>query len=556
MGAVYESGGLILVSGGGVFALPASTPPVTGFNPPWPRVAAMRFQQNTYTTVPYFNDPAYISWINCRCLWGVGLNYTGNAPNSFGAGGKGSWVSARKASTLVPGGNRIVQYTEPMTYFGTNPTGGAVRTNVGQLYSYMDTNKTLYNTAYNAGTYPGTVLGNGTSGSSPIPYPNISTYGPNDTNGLKFEQFFANYSYQAFVQGTGTYALTPGDAASAFDGFYHDDIWYCPDRGGDGDINRDGTTDTGISTVYTNGTTGLPLMANNWRAGEALFYTQMETLMPGFYRMANADYASHLLNHGITNSAASIGAMNGILDAAQLQSYLGWGFTEGDTTFLNLVTGIQLYQNMLRSGGIPCIDISFLSGVGTPSFGSIATGAAPLTWSADAPATYTAAYVGMRYYSGLIFCISNGALMCEGTTTGGVSQSAVVDIDSNLQTYDEWGDFSQSGSCFCGFMGLPVNDATGAIQTAPKYVVGTGTGIQKGIWERRFYNATTNRFWRAVANSRGNGAVTYLPTDASGNRITLWKMRGTQNTAYNNATSFSSLAMADPDGGIFCESAT
>lgn len=511
------------------------------FNPPFPRLANMRFQQLNYTTVPYFNYPAYLAYIACRCIFGVGLNYTGNAANSFGSGGKGPWVAAAKAATLVPGGNRIVQYVEPMTYFGTNPTGASVRTNTGVLFSHIDANKWLYNTSYNAGTYPGTVLGNGTySGTStPIPYPNVSTYAPADSNGQQPEQFFAALSFQSLLSGTGPYAagFSPLDAASAFDGFYHDDIWYCPDRGGDGDIDRDGIIDTGISTVIATGSTGLLLKANNWRAGTAQFYSQMEVYKPGFYRVANADYADHLLNHGITNDPTTIGAMNQVLDAAQMQYFLGWGFTEGNATFANIIAGIQLYQNMLRPGGIPLVDIAFLGGAGTSTFGTTPVGAAPLTWSGQNPVTYTPAYQGARYYNSLIMCVSNGALMNDGLSTTGAT---VIDIDTNLATFDEWGDFSQTGNCSCGYLGYPVADSTGALQTAAKY--------GNGIWERRFHNATTNLFYRVVFNPRGNGAQTYNPG------VTLWKLNGTQNPAYNSNTSFTTLSMADTDGGVYCES--
>lgn len=517
-----------------------------GFNPAFPRLAAMRFQQSNYTTAPYFNYPPYLAWIACRCIVGVGLNYTGNATNSFGAGGKNAWVSAQKAATLVPGGNRILQYTEPMTYFGTNPTGNSVRTNVGVLFSHIDANKWLYNVSFNASSYPGQPLYNGSQNGVGIPFPNISTYSPADSNGQQPEQFFATYTYQALIAGAGAYAsgFTAQDAASSFDGTYHDDTWYTPDRPSttsDGDIDRDGTTDTGIAAVYTNTGSAIDIKANNWRAGQAQFYSTMETLKPNFFRMANVDYSLHLLNHGITNNPTLVGAMNQVLDAAQLQSYLGWGFTEGSSaTFATMVTGIQLMTNMCRTTGpqIACVDIAYLGGSGSSAFGTAPPGSAPLTWSGQEPVTYTPAYQGMRYYTSLILNVSNGAIMCDGTDTSG--SQIVIDIDQNLQTYDEWGDYSQSGSCTCGYLGYPAPDSTGAIQTAAKY--------GNGIWERRFYNPTTKLYYRVACNPRGNGPQTYNPG------ITLWKLNGTQNPTYNSNTSFTTLAMADTDGGIFCES--
>ena len=517
-----------------------------GFNPPFPRLASMRFQNATYNTQPYFNNPAQLSWLANRCIYGIGINYTGSSVAYFGSSGRNAWVVTQKAATNVAGGNRIVQYVDPMQYNGTNPTppaGGDA--SHGVLYSNIDANNWLYRSTYPSGT----PQENGS-----YYYANISTYTAANSSGQQYGGFFAQYFYQFFISGSGPYASpAPSvDAASSLDGVYLDDSWFTPLENGDVECN--GTTQS-VQTVVTNTGSGLSLVADNWRAGQAQFFTELEAQKPGLFRFSNTNYVSHLWQYNGYSTGTDptlVGSMNQVLDATELQFFFGDGYHEGSATFANIIAAYQFATAYCRASGpqIPILDIAFLSGVGTTAYGNSGNGipgSSATAWSANQPSAYTPAYQGMRYYTGLTLCAGNGAIMCDGY---------VAYSDINLQTYDEWGDYSQSGSCPCGFLGYPVNDSTGAIQTAPKYVTGSGTGVQRGIWERRFYNPNTNRYYRSVFNPRGNGAVVYNPTNSVGAGVTLWKLRGTQNSSYNNAASFTSLALADTDGGIFCESAT
>ena len=500
-----------------------SAPPPSGvFNPLSPRLFAARLQGSSGAHT--YQDAGYISWQKYLCLQAIGINYTGSSVTQFGASGRGAWVDARHADTLVPGGNQIVQYMDPMQYYGTNPTppGGSDSVH-GVLYSHIDSNNWLMRVTGTSGSLP-------QNGSAY--FANASTYCPNDSSGDNYESFCAKWVFQCFKQGSGSYqsGFVAADSAANIDGFYHDDLWYTTI--GNGSIGRDATTDS--SHVGTNSGSSADNRAKTWRAGTKRWFDQLEIDFPGNLRVANVNFASQILQFGVSsNDPTAVQPMDNVLDCPQLQFVFGWGFFEGSFGFSNITTMIQLYTNMCRAGiAMPLLDICFLSGVGSTTYGSAGNGipgSGPLTWTADQPATYTAAYVGMRYYTAWSQIVANAAIGCDGFTDN---------LDQNLQTFDEWGSYGSAGFP-PGFAGDLNHANSDPIQTAAKY--------GNGIWERRLYHPVTGKYGRWVMNPRGNGAQTYNPGR------TMYKGRGTQNAGYNNASSFATLSMASPDGGFFFE---
>lgn len=492
------------------------------WNPPSPRIWSVRFPNGgqTYQYTPFLN------WSKSNALTGIGVNYTGSAVAQFGGTGRGQYVDTMHSSTLVPGGCKVVQYIDPFQYDGTNPTPPAGGDTVhGVFYPHVDTNNWLLRVTGTSGSCP-------TNGSFYVP--NISTYAPADSAGDKLGAFSAKWWNQCFKQGSGPYqsGFAAADAAPNIDGPYGDDFWYTGGRVG-GSIARDGTTDS--PSVATNTGSSADVRANNWRAGCASFFNQITTDFPGALRVANADYAGHLQQYGTpTNDPTIVGAMNQVLDCPEAQFFFGWGFTEGGISFANMVKLYQLYTNMCRPGvAAPLLDIAFLSGVGTTAFGATGNGipgCCPLTWTSDQPASYSAAYIGARYYPAFTNIVGNGMIGCDGFTAA---------VNQSLQTFDEWGNFGSPGFA-PGFAGNLLHGNTDPIQTTAKY--------GNGIWERRVFNSTTGTYGRWVMNPRGNGPQTYNPG------VTLYKGVGTQNPSYNNGASFTTLAMSDPDGGFFFES--
>jgi hypothetical protein len=411
------------------------------------------------------------------------------------------------------------------------------------------------------------VYASGTSGTKilngSVNVPNITKYCPTDAQGLIFNQFGPSYVFDNLIMGSGTYAenssvgnfswgTNGADASIYWDGINWDDRWYT--MVGGGDIARTGSPNGSLyETVYYPpggvGATAAQQLADDWRAGEATAIEYFDSLraaagLAPSFRFCNFNGISMMFeyNGAITSTNPNVfGSLNQVFDSWLLQDFFGWGYLEGfygqnKNNVLNLL--IPAYT--LATAGLRGPQIAVLSADSVNANGSIAN-----TWTnADAATTTPAIGVGstggngIRYY--LAFTLmQSGALAWQQSIASDPSG-----YQGDLTTFDEMGNNGCS-NCPPGYLGYPDTSSAGNPQYTAKY--------SNGLFERRFYNSTTGRYWRVVMNPRGNGAQTYNPG------ITLYKFNGSSNNGYNNAiynngSSFTTQAMADPDGGMYCES--
>lgn len=493
----------------GLPILAGLNPPGT-FNPNYPRLAAGRLQASTGASALQYG-PAYTDWASYRCIQVLGLNYDGGAASGpgFPNSNRNQYVQTLKSTNKT--GGLVTQYQESSTV----PT-------VAQAWPAFDPYISAHNWyQYAAGT-SGTVVLNGS-----FKIPNESTYVPLDAAGHIEQEYRALYTYANLVSGSGALHSFASvlDAAPSIDGIYWDDTWYSPIQ--NCDPQRTGTTQA-MQSVCQNQGTAVENLAEQWRAGQKKKFDLLDILIPGNFHFANFNGVSILVEFGgaggVTTALANpqqwAGSFWQLFHGFEIQLFFGWGFFEGITPFATMMNCYQLAMAICRGPKLILLDI----GGGSTVNNLTADGRAPQTWSGQNAATFTAPYVGMRYYTAFT-AMGSGCLGCDGE---------INNTNNNLLRFDEWGD--NTAQYPSGFNGQPVDP----VQTAKKY--------SNGIWERRFFNPVSNQFFRAVMNPRGNGVQTYNPG------VTLFKMRGVQNPSYNNAASFTTLAMADPDGGIFCES--
>lgn len=504
--------GVKLASAAALAALAAGT--LTGgaasFNPNYPRLGAARLQASFGASALQYGT-AYTTWAAYLCLQVLGLNYDGGAASGpgFPSSNRNQYVQTLKSTNKTSG--KVLQYQESSTV----PTAA-------QSWPGFDAYIAARNWyQYAAGT-SGTVVLNGS-----FKIPNESTYVPLDASGHIEQEYRALYTHDNLVSGSGanhTFASAL-DAAPSIDGIYWDDTWYSPIQ--NCDPQRTGATQA-MQNVFENNGTTVQNLAEQWRAGQKRKFAILDILMPGNFHYANCNAVSILLEFGgqtgvdaaLANPQQWAGSFWQLLDGFEVQLFFGWGFFEGSTPFATMMKIYRLAMAICRGPKLVMLDI----GGGSTVNNLTADGKAPLTWSGQNAVTFTAPYVGMRYY--ITFTLmGSGVLDCDGE---------INSTNLNLLVFDEWG--NNTAQYPSGFEGQPVDP----VQTAAKY--------GNGIWERRFFNPVTGQFFRAVMNPRGNGAQTYNPG------VTLFKMRGVQNPSYNNAASFTTLVMADPDGGIFCES--
>jgi hypothetical protein len=473
------------------------------FNPAYPRNGSARITSSVGH--PIYNT-AFLNWAKTNQIFvTMGGNYVGSQP--------GTWPTTKDAyvqSLLAAGIPIVLQYFDPSIYNPSDPD--SIRPNWN---SHINNNNWELYLSGISGT-KASYIGNTATALNP----NWSEFVPNDTSGVagsstdKHGNFAAKWWKGQYYDGLGPYASpSPSQYCSAsLSGMYADDQWgmYWP-FATPADIQRAGTAAQFTSANYTGA------IGQSWRQGGVRMVNQILADIPGAFVFCNQNYVDRANAYGLSfTDPTQHKPINGVYHGMQLQRYLG-GSVEQFYPFANVMGGYQLLMALCKAPQLCMVDIAYLN----------ADGSGPLTWNANGtPATNTAPYVFMRYCTAFIL-MGTGFQSHDGFTQY---------TDQNLLNFDEWG--GNTAQYPKGFMGLPVG---GAIQTTAKY--------GNGIWEQRFFNASTGQFYRAVMNPRGNGAQTYNPG------VTLFKMRGPQNPIYNNANSFTTLAMASPDGGIFCESA-
>lgn len=478
---------------------------------------------------------------------------SGTSTTAYGTGGVNAYVNNRHASTQVPGGCKIINYVNPMSYQGTgvapyavgspplSTAGYVVIGYLGNRFSHIDGSNWLLRAAAPSGNpvQEGNTLD-----------PNISTYTATDSAGDHYGGFFAKWTLQNCKTGSGAYygisGYTPGiDNAINLDGMYSDETWYTVVFAGD--VALQGSTPSGIQHVATNTSAANDVIANNWRAGHAQVFARWKADFPAGLTMANANFGSQMLQFNPAGLATPsiVGAMYQVLDMTEQQFMFGWGFLEGNQNFATMMELYRFTEGYLNPAGpqIAWLDIAFLEGIGANAFGgpgSTSTngipGSAPLTWSDDQPTAYTAAYQGMRYITAFTL-MRNGGILCDGFSAGPFG---------GLFQYDEWGN---NGAVPCGYLGLPTNDATGAKQSAADPFIGSG------IWRRTFQLGST--IYHILMNPRGNGAkANVVLKNRTGTPITMHRLNGlssTQSATGNDGSAHTTFSFADPDGVIFHE---
>jgi hypothetical protein len=478
------------------------------YSPNYPRNSSARLQ-------PASANPAYgsvyLAWATSNQIFAaIGGNYVGAQP--------GFWPTTKDAfvQSMQAGGVELVnQYFDPS--ISSAPGTAGDNSSRPNYTTHISGNNWFLYLSGTSGTYASYI-----DNTAQAINPNWSEYVPTDSSGVagsstdKHGNFVAKWWQGQYYDGLGPYGSPDASqyCSTHLTGPYADDQWgFFWEYATPADISRSGSADTWDLANYTGA------IGQSWRTGAARMPNQFLTDIPGAFLFCNQSYINDLIGLGISFTGAETGVLsqvNQLWHGMELQRYLG-GTVDQYQNFATVMGGYQLAMRLCQAPKLVMVDIAYLQ----------ANGSGPQTWnsSTNEPATYTAAYVFMRYCTAFIL-MGTGMQSHDGFNDNS---------DQNLLAFDEWG--GNTAQYPKGWIGQRV----GGIQTTAAY--------GNGIWEARFYNSATNQYFRAVMNPRGNGAQTYNPG------VTLYKMRGPQNPSYNNAASFTTLAMADPDGGIFCESA-
>jgi hypothetical protein len=323
---------------------------------------------------------------------------------------------------------------------------------------------------------------------------NQTPWSPVDpTTGFTPFQAAATYSYNMFVAGT---AAHPRNAAPDMDGIYLDNVWYAPDA--NGDWNRDGTTD---SWQY-------PTIMNGYRTGNADFARETHTLGKMVIgNIGNWPLASSAANPATDPTA--IGPLYQQYDGGVDEAVLGasWSYE----TWAGFTVAEEHYQDLMEEVADPKLLIFDQEGLK-------ANGSDPYD---------TTPYRPMRY--GICWALMNDGYYDGETASGHIGPSYGTTV---------WFDEFDAGGLGQGYLGQPVTDWKGALQTQARWNYGP-----LGVWAREFEGGI------AIMNPKGNGPVTLTIQDLGGQ---IWKhFLGTQDPVTNNGQDVTdSITLADRDGVI------
>jgi hypothetical protein len=304
---------------------------------------------------------------------------------------------------------------------------------------------------------------------------NMTAASPRDpTTGLGPYGWGAKYSNDTFHLG-----LTAGvSACPSLDGFFLDDLGWTPQN--DADWLRNGTTQS-----QTDPTTQL-----NVRTGEKTFYDEMKAIFPSGVHMGNVS---------TWGGATSLSPLNGVLGGGMNEHVVGVS-QSNETAYLQYYVG-----NVMNALAAPKYMI--FSHDGVTATGSDAYGP---NWQA------------MRF--GL-----TAALMNNGYYYANTNSAVYDDSAANRLWFDEY----DGGGRGVGYLGQPLSNAAGAVQTA---------AWSNGVWKREFANGI------ALWNPKGNGAHS-VSLSGLGN---LKHFSGSQNPSLNNGSTVTngSVTLQDRDGLI------
>lgn len=255
----------------------------TGFNPPWPRLAATPISNHNYDTLSQRQHWSKFHYV-------IFTHYSG-------------WQSGRSLTMA-----QVMQDMKQRAPAGLGVTPlhfeYVVRNESG-------TDVSNYTNKINAENW--WVYDNGTSGTrSPsgfgnLLYVNNTTFCPKDSNGKSWNTWSADEFIRQNVTGN------VGNAPNPYvDGFSCDNIMWATRR--PGDFNRDGTTDAA----------GNATIAAALRAGDKEYYDYIRQAWPGAkYQIGNSDYGGalgvNIYNKDTPLDANLISPMNQILDGSLME---------------------------------------------------------------------------------------------------------------------------------------------------------------------------------------------------------------------------------------------
>lgn len=321
-------------------------------------------------------------------------------------------------------------------------------------------------------------------------------------------QAAANYAYHEFIAGD-----IPGQANTAYngapgmDGIFLDNCWQAPMNAGDWNI--DGVTE---QLNGQNGWVPNPDVVNAYRQGNAEFAQEVHALGSAQGKMAICNNGNWPLAASFATPPAppsGIGQLYQQFDGGVDEAVIGASFSK--ETYAGFNVAMQYYDDLMAMVANPKLEIFNQEGLTTT--GSDAYDPAP--------------YHAMRYG----ICM---AMMNDGYYAGETAANHVGTSYGNKVWFDEF----DAGGLGQGYLGQPVTNWKGAVQTHARWNYGP-----YGVWAREFEGGI------AIVNPKGNGPVTLSIQDLGGQH---WKhFQGTEDPDVNNGQDVTdSITLADRDGVI------
>jgi hypothetical protein len=319
---------------------------------------------------------------------------------------------------------------------------------------------------------PGQSILNMTAASPLDPVTGLSPYG--------WWAKFVNDLYHLGLSALGT------SPAPSLDGFFEDNVFWSPRV--DGDWLRNGTTQSQND----------PTTQYNLRAGQKKFYDELATVWPAGVQLGNnADWP--IDGTGVT-------PLNGVMSGGIFEDAIGPGGNSVEK-WAGPALMQQDYQNLINN-------------VKAPKYLIFAHDSVTATGSDYAGPNWQA----MRY--GITATLMNDGYYFANDGNG---DGAYYNNPADRLWFDEY----DGGGLGVGYLGQPLSNAAGAVQTA---------AWSNGVWKREFTNGIV--LW----NPKGNGAHS-VSLSGLGN---LKHFSGRQNPSLNNGSTVTngSVTLQDRDGLI------
>ena len=307
-------------------------------------------------------------------------------------------------------------------------------------------------------------------------------------------------------------------ASPSMDGLFLDNVLIDPSNGGggaNGDWMRNYTTQAhNAASTY-----------NTLIAGQKEFYTYLATNWPGSQQLGNVGgtFAIAMSNYYSATDAtlnsqivSGTSALSGVIAGGAMEHAIGKSFSV--ETWGGAVALQQWMRTALNNSGGSKL---MMLGHGSMQ----ANGSDPVTYSGANPASWSAAYQGMRY--GLCATLMNNGYY---QVDNGVYDQETV---ANRRFFDEFDNAGRSP----GYLGNPVAGALGNPQS---------TSWSNGVWMREFQGGVV--LW----NPKGSGSrtVSVSALKSPSGHTGLKHILGSQNPSLNNGYAVTSVTLKDRDGLI------